>query len=96
MGIDILDVVQTGCKGMCIEDLARQWGDSITFSGTMDVQFLLTSGTPEDVEETVRERLRLFRDGGLVLGPAHSFTAGTPAENIIALYRTAGSLTQNA
>ena len=35
---------------------------------------------------------RLFFEGGLFLGPTHAIQVGSPLENILALYRTAGSL----
>ena len=40
----------------------------------------------------VERRQKLFPDGGLFLGPSHAIQMGTPLENILALYRTAGSL----
>ena len=40
----------------------------------------------------VRRRLALFPEGGLFLGPTHAIQVGTPIENILAMYRTAGSL----
>jgi hypothetical protein len=36
--------------------------------------------------------LALFPKGGLFLGPTHAIQVGSPLENILALYRTAGSL----
>ncbi|MFR2062730.1 MAG: hypothetical protein ACLS37_13120 [Alistipes sp.] len=33
-------------------------------------------------------------EGGLSLGPSHAIQVGTPLENILAMYRTAGSLTE--
>jgi uroporphyrinogen decarboxylase len=49
-------------------------------------------GTPQDVEKEVERRLKLFPKGGLFLGPSHAIQVGSPMENILALYRTAGSL----
>ena len=51
-------------------------------------------GTPADVEREVRRRLALFPKGGLFLGPTHAVQAGSPLENILTMYRTAGSLTE--
>lgn len=36
-----------------------------------------------------------FGKGGLFLGPTHAIQVGSPLENILALYRTAGSLCEN-
>ncbi len=48
----------------------------------------------DDVKNEVKRRLELFSDGGLFLGPSHAIQVGSPMENIIALYRSAGSLTE--
>ncbi len=39
--------------------------------------------------------LKLFPKCGLFIGPTHAIQAGSPLENILSLYRTAGSLTEN-
>ena len=92
IGLDILDVVQTSAKNMEIGKLSKEFGKDICFCGTMDVQQVLINMTPKQVEEEVKLRQRLFPDGGLILGPSHAIQPGTPMENIIAMYRTAGSL----
>jgi uroporphyrinogen decarboxylase len=51
-------------------------------------------GTVAAVEREVRRRLELFPKGGLFLGPTHAIQVGSPLENILALYRTAGSLAE--
>jgi hypothetical protein len=38
--------------------------------------------------------LALFPKGGLFLGPTHAIQVGSPLENILTLYRTAGSLNE--
>jgi hypothetical protein len=48
----------------------------------------------EDVQREVQRRLKLFPKGGLFLGPTHAIQFGSPLENILALYRTAGSLNE--
>ena len=91
LGLDILDVVQVAAAGMELEGLQRDFG-ALSFSGTMCVQSILPFGTVEDVEREVRRRLDLFADGGLILGPTHAIQVFTPIDNIMAMYRTAGSL----
>ena len=44
------------------------------------------------MQHEVQRRLEIFKDGGLFLGPTHAIQVGSPLENILALYRTAGSL----
>ena len=47
-------------------------------------------GTVAEVIAEVEERIRvLAKDGGYVLGPSHAIQAGTPPENIVALFDTA-------
>ncbi|MFH1084726.1 MAG: uroporphyrinogen decarboxylase family protein [Chloroflexota bacterium] len=92
MGLDILDVVQVAAEGMALDGLQRDFGRDLCFSGTMCVQTILPFGTAADVEREVRWRLELFAQGGLILGPTHAVQVLTPIENILAMYRTAGSL----
>ncbi len=92
IGLDILDVVQVGAVGMDIRELHDAYGDRLSFCGSVDVQTTLPFGTVADVCREVELRQALFRDGGLFLGPTHAVQVGTPLENILAMYRTAGSL----
>ena len=92
LGLDVYDVVQPTTPQMDIGVLAERFGDRLIFCGSMCVQSTLAWGTPQDVEMEVRRRLRLFPTGGLFLGPTHAIQVGSPLENILAMYRTAGSL----
>ena len=94
LGLDIYDVVQPTTPAMDVSSLSAHYGARLAFCGTMCVQTTLPKGTPQEVEHEVRRRLVLFPKGGLILGPTHAIQAGTPLENILALYRTAGSLTE--
>ena len=67
----------------------------LPFCGSVCVQTTLAWGTPDDVDREVRRRLDLFPTGGLFLGPTHAIQVGSPLENILALYETAGSLAEN-
>jgi uroporphyrinogen decarboxylase len=58
----------------------------------MDVQRELAFGTPAEVEHEVERRLALFPKGGLFLGPSHAVQARSPVENVVAMYRKAGTL----
>jgi len=92
LGLDIEDVVQPTTPEMDIAALHAKHGDRLHFCGTMCVQTTLPFGTPAEVEREVRRRLALFPRGGLFLGPTHAIQVGTPLENILTMYRTAGSL----
>jgi uroporphyrinogen decarboxylase len=80
---------------MDIAVLQREFGSRLTFCGTLCVQTTLAFGTEKDVCGETERRKMLFPDGGLFLGPTHAIQVGTPLENILALYRTAGSLAEN-
>ena len=69
-----------------------EFGSRLNFCSSMCVQTTLINGTVQDVEREVLLRLELFRDGGLILGPSHAIQPSTPLANILAMYRTAGSL----
>ena len=92
LGLDVYDVVQPTTPSMDIASLKENFGDRLTFCGSVCVQTTLAWGTPGDVEREVCRRLKLFSTGGLFLGPTHAVQVGYPLENVLALYRTAGSL----
>lgn len=92
LGLDVYDVVQPTTPEQDLAWLKPRFGDRLRFQGSMDVQKELAFGTPADVEREARRRIALFPDGGLVLGPSHAIQPGSPLENILALYRAAGSL----
>ena len=96
MGLDIYDVVQPTTPEMDIAELHRKYGQKLNFCGSVCVQSTLPYGTVQDVEREVKRRLDLFAQGGLFLGPTHAIQVNTPLENILAMYRTAGSLDERA
>ncbi|MHB0999055.1 MAG: uroporphyrinogen decarboxylase family protein [Armatimonadota bacterium] len=97
MGIDILQALQFDAKGMdpCI--MKEQFGNKLCFEGGISVQSTLPFGSADDVVREVDERIRVLgMDGGYILGPSHAIQAGTPPENIVAMFDTAaGSLQGN-
>ena len=94
LGLDVYDVVQPTIPEMDIAVLQKDFGDQLTFCGTVCVQTTLAFGTPDDVRREVERRQKLFPEGGLFLGPTHAIQVGSPLENILTLYRAAGSLTE--
>ena len=94
LGLDVYDVVQPTTKETDIAELARLFGDRLTFCGSVCVQSTLAFGTPAQVASEVERRLALFPKGGLFLGPTHAIQVGSPLENVLALYRAAGSLAE--
>ncbi len=89
-GCDVLNPVQTSARGMDPADLKARFGDRITFwGGGCDTQSVLPFATPEQVYEHVSERMRIFKPGGgFVFCQVHNIQAGTPPENIEAMYQS--------
>lgn len=95
LGLDVYDVVQPTTPEMDIAVLKNDFGTEINFCGSVCVQSTLAFGSEADVVKEVERRKNLFLKGGLFLGPSHAIQVGTPLENIIALYKTAGSLVED-
>jgi uroporphyrinogen decarboxylase len=95
LGLDVYDVVQPTTPDMDIAVLQRDFGERLTFCGSVCVQSTIAFGSADDVVKEVERRKRLFSEGGLFLGPSHAIQVGSPLENIIALYKAAGSLNDN-
>ncbi|MDX9974297.1 MAG: uroporphyrinogen decarboxylase family protein, partial [FCB group bacterium] len=93
-GFDILNPVQCSAAEMGAQALKDRYGDRLTFwGGGVDTQNTLPFGTRGDVENEVRDRIRIFgKDGGFIFNTVHNVQAAVPAENLVALYE---SLKQN-
>ncbi|MFQ5854152.1 MAG: uroporphyrinogen decarboxylase family protein [Anaerolineae bacterium] len=90
MGVDILNPIQVSAKGMEPPGLKRDFGGDLCFHGALDIQTVLSQGTPDQVRAEV-ERLCdvLGPGGGYILAPTNNVMPETPVENIVALYETA-------
>ncbi len=87
LGIDILNPIQADAKGMEPEGLKADFGDRLVFHGGIDIIKTLPRGTVEDVQNEVRERIRVLgHDGGYVLCSSHHIQSDTPLENVLAMY----------
>ena len=89
-GFDILNPVQTSAAHMDPGELKKTFGDVFTFwGGGIDTQRTLPFGTPEQVREEVRQRIKVFgAGGGFVFNPVHNVQSRAPIENILAMYET--------
>lgn len=70
IGCDVVHPIQALASGMAAEDLARHYGDKISFCGGIDAQELLVNGSADDVRADVRRIKSLFPTG-LVISPSH-------------------------
>jgi uroporphyrinogen decarboxylase len=90
MGIDVLQALQFDAAGMDPVAMKALYGDRLCFEGGVSVQQTLPFGTPDQVRVEVERLIAVLgRDGGYILGPSHNIQAGTPAENIYAMFETA-------
>ncbi len=90
-GVDMLEPIQTRADGMDPEGLKRDFGEHLCFYGGMDLQQVLSKGTPEEVVDEARRLIDVLGEGGgYVFGPGHTYIqVDAPVENILAMYETA-------
>ncbi len=90
MGIDVLQALQFDAAGMDPVKLKAEYGSRLCFEGGVSVQKTLPFGTAEEVRHEVERLISVLgKDGGYILGPSHVIQAGTPPENILAMFETA-------
>jgi hypothetical protein len=88
-GFDILNPIQCSADGMDPLHLKTTYGRRICFwGGGVDTQKTLPFGTPDEVYNEVRGRLRIFNPGsGYIFNPTHCIQPGTPVKNILAMFQ---------
>ena len=87
IGMDVWETVQAHLPGNEPEWIKKEYGKDISFFGAINTQLTLPYGTPEQVRDEVRERIKfLGRDGGYICGPDHHINPGIPIENVCAMY----------
>ena len=64
-------------------------GDRLCVIGNIDLSYTLTRGTPEEVAEEVKQRLKdVAPGGGYCLGSSNTIPDYVPPENYIAMVET--------
>ena len=87
MGIDILNPLQPTAKGMDPKLLKDTYGKNLCFHGGIDSQFILATGTEDEVRRHKKEVVEvLASSGGYILAPSHQIQFHVPPENIVAMY----------
>ena len=90
IGINAHLVFQTTADEMDAHSIARDFGGRLAFYGGMDVQHLLSFGTPGDVAETVRNNAQAFeKHGGYIVANSHHGVSTIKGENIEAMCNAA-------
>ncbi len=87
-GFDIINPVQTTCRGMEPEGLKRDFGRDICFwGGGCDTKQVLPCGSPQEVKEHVKRRLEIFMPGGgFVFNTVHNILPEVPPQNVVAMF----------
>lgn len=85
-GMDCFNTVQTDAADMDGMELKRRFGKNITFwGGGVDTHSILPFGTPEQVREDVRRRIKIFAPGGgYVFASIHNILGDVSPQNILA------------
>jgi uroporphyrinogen decarboxylase len=91
IGVDILNPVQVSAAGMGTAQLKKRFGKRLSFwGGGCDTQKVLPYGTPDEVREEVRQRIReLAPGGGFVFNPVHNIQPLVPPANVAAMFDAA-------
>jgi uroporphyrinogen decarboxylase len=87
-GFDVINPVQTSCRGMEPEALKHDFGSQICFwGGGCDTKSVLPKATPEEVKDHVRRRLEIFQPGGgFVFNTIHNILPEVPPQNVVAMF----------
>ena len=88
-GIDVLETCTPPPVGdFDLAEAKRTIGERVTIKGWVDLLYVVKHGTPELVEQTVREGMAIAKPGGgFIIGSSDSFREGTPRENIETYFR---------
>lgn len=81
-GVTVFHPVQKGT--MDEVEIARKYGDKLSFLVGFDVQHIIQEADTQGVREEVRYLIKTFNraDGGMCLAAGNGIVAGTPLENI--------------
>lgn len=89
-GLKAVDTLQPEVSNMSPRYLKSHYGGRLVFHGCISTKGAVTYGTPEEVDNEVRETLEIMMPGGgYCLAPTHRLQDNTPLENAIAMYTAA-------
>jgi uroporphyrinogen decarboxylase len=87
MGIDVVHPLQGDAANMDdAQKIKDEYGDRLVFYSNLRNQSILPNGSPEDVENDVKRKVKaLAVGGGYILSGGHNIQADVPPENILAM-----------
>lgn len=91
IGVEILNPIQP--ESMDPAALKRRYGRRLVLNGAVSIQRTLPFGSAADVRAEIRQLLAdCAPGGGFILAPSNHILADVPFENILEIYRAAGSM----
>lgn len=88
-GIDILNPILPKEKGNDPEKLKRDFGGRLCFHGGIDIQETIPFGTTRDVEEHVKQVIRILAPGGGYIFCLQNIRENAPPENVMTAFKAA-------
>lgn len=95
LNVDIVDIrgvvdpIQVSAAKMDPAQIKSQYDSRICLHGSIDTQYILPQGSPQQVAENTRRMINILgRDGGFILAPCHVLQTDVPSENIRSMYET--------
>jgi len=89
-GVDVLQTLTPPPVGDAdLTELKRRIGDRVCLMGYVDLIYVVQRGTPELIEETVKQAIDTAGPTGFILGSSDSLREGTPVENVRAYFDAA-------
>jgi uroporphyrinogen decarboxylase len=90
MGITIIDTLQPEATKMQPAYLKTNFGDRLSFHGSITTGGAVAFGTVAETIQVVRDTLEtMMPGGGYALAPSHALQDNSPTENVLAIYSTA-------
>jgi uroporphyrinogen decarboxylase len=91
IGVDAINPIQVSAGEMDNTAwLNKKYGDEIVFWGAIDNVRVLPNGSPDQVREEVKKRIKdLAPGGGYVLSAIHNIQPDVPPENILTMFDSA-------
>ena len=88
-GFDGLQSLQPSA-GMDIAAVKREFGDQLCLIGNIDLDWVMTQGSPEEVSRVTRDTIEAAgAGGGYVLSTCNTLIDAIPTQNALAMYRSA-------
>ena len=88
-GVDVLETCTPPPVGdFDLAEAKARIGSKTTIKGYVDLLYVIKHGTPDMVDDTVKQAMSVGKaGGGFILGSSDSFREGTPPGNLEAYWR---------